>query len=602
MGFGYMKEKKWTIGDLIDLEYLLGQEDKVEDQKILEERDRGIYLEKIAPILTNSDDRRIAEKPLSGAITAHIVWLWVHFMGKLQGFLPGAFIDTGFRFLRGLFLVWGGVTGVIVCLSLFSYTGSLPLNVSYFFGVILLPQTLLLLFTLAGLVLMKFRPEKNSKFGIYPALGLALERFAARLFRRAMTRLSGDKKEALLAALGSFRRSRNVNSQLFLWPLFVLMQLFGVGFNLGVLLATLGRVAFFDTAFGWQSSLNLSHDFVVRVVSMISAPWSWAFPAGVGFPSPAQIEGTRLVLKDGIYHLSTTDLVSWWPFLSLSVLTYALLPRVLLLILGIFAKRRSLANYHFDSWGIKKLLRRLVTPRVGTDPVSSQETRQSISREESFGRIKRSVNNGDLKSGCLTKDSGIQDRVENLVQNQAGNQGLNPGGHYDRQNNHDHDKLDKNNNDPLVNSFDHGDLFQNMQKTELSANYLALVHDDIFDMLDKEAFKERLLDGLSCRVDTILRTGIDANAEAEEIEAFKDSVEGILLLQEAWLPPIREILAFIQKVRTKTPKIPLVVVLIGKPGPDTTLTVPDSQDKKIWAVKLKGLGDPLIHVEDLVTQ
>ncbi len=541
MGFGHMK-KKWTIGDLIDLEYLLGQEGRVEDQKILEERDRRIYLEKIAPLLADSGDGSLAERPLPGTL----VRLWVFFMGQVQGFLPGVLIDSGFRFLRGLLFVWGLVTGLIVCLSLFSYTGSLPLNISYFFGVILLPQTLLLLFTLAGLALMKVRPGKISGLGIYPAFGLALERSAARLFRRARSQLSGEKQEALMAALGSFRRSRSVNSRLFLWPLFVLMQLFGVGFNLGVLAATLGRVAFFDTAFGWQSSLNLGHDFVVKVVKMISTPWSWAFPSGVGFPSPAQIEGTRLILKDGIYHLATTDLVSWWPFLILSVVTYALLPRTLLLLLGVFAQKRSLARYSFDSWGIKKLVRRLITPRVTTEPVVSQETGKASSLEEFYGRITRPVN----------------------------------GKNNDR---HDH-------------------FFQEPGKNQVSENFLALVHDDIFDMLDKEDFKERLLHGLNCRVETILRTGLDSSAEADQITAFKDSVAGILLLQEAWLPPIREILAFILKVRTRTPEIPLVVVLIGKPGPDTLFTVPDSQDKKIWAVKIKGLGDPLIDVEDLVTQ
>lgn len=183
-------------------------------------------------------------------------------------------------------------------------------------------------------------------------------------------------------------------------------------------------------------------------------------------------------------------------------------------------------------------------------------------------------------------NSEVQDRVENPVENLF----LKPNGHYDRHDNNDHD----NNNDH------HDDLFQDSEKNELSERFLALVHDDIFDMLDKEDFKERLLVGLNCRVDIILRIGLDGNAEADEATTFKDSVAGILLLQEAWLPPIREILAFILKIRDKAPKIPLVVVLIGKPGPDTPLTVPDFQDKKIWAVKIKGLGDPLIHVEDLV--
>ena len=35
-----------------------------------------------------------------------------------------------------------------------------------------------------------------------------------------------------------------------------------------------------------------------------------------------------MVLKEGIYHLTTPDLVSWWPFLLLAVCFYGFLPRI----------------------------------------------------------------------------------------------------------------------------------------------------------------------------------------------------------------------------------------------------------------------------------
>ncbi|ACN15282.1 hypothetical protein HRM2_21840 [Desulforapulum autotrophicum HRM2] len=548
-------KKKWTIGDVIDLEYLLGQDSRIEDEKILAERDRRLYLEKIGPLVAQT-------RPLPRTL----VRLWLFFMGQNTGTLPGVLVDGGFRLLRGGFLVGGVMTGFLACLSLFSYTGRMPLNISYFFGVILVPQTLLLFLTLAGLLVMVVRPDKGVGFGIYPVLGLAVERALIRLFQKTLGRLSRMKQDALMSALGSFRRSRRAHGHLFLWPLFVLMQIFGVGFNLGALGATLGRVAFFDTAFGWQSTLNLSADFVHRVVSMVALPWSWAVPEGVGFPSAEQIQGTRLILKDGIYDLATSDLVSWWPFLCLTVVFYALLPRILLLVMGGMVQGRCLKQYSFDGWAVQKLVRRLVTPRVTMAPADDPELRTS------------GGGHGHPRGAMASADSQVS-RLE-----------------FDREVPQDSDRVPIMNKDRGLD----GDIPLTPGNQEMPEPFLALVHDDIFDVCNTEEFKEKVQDRLNRSVDTILRFGLDTNAEVAAIISVADCVAGIVMLQEAWMPPIREILNFIVKVRAGGERIPLVVVLIGKPGPDNLFTVPDSQDRKIWTMKINGLGDPLIHVEDLV--
>ncbi len=536
-------KKKWTIGDVIDLEYLLGQDSRVADETILEKRDRRIYLEKIAPLV-------LPDRPLPRTLVRQ----WLFFMGQDAGVLPGAMVDAGFRLLGGGLVAGGGVTGFLACLSLFSYTGSLPLNVSYFFGVILVPQTLLLLLTLTGLLVMVIRPDKGFDFGIYPVLGLAVERAMARLFRRTLARLPRAKQDALMSALGSFRRSRHAHGHLFLWPLFVLMQLFAMGFNLGALGATLGRVAFFDTAFGWQSSLNLSADFVHRMVSVVSLPWSWVFPQGIGFPSAAQIQGTRLILKDGIYDLATADLVSWWPFLCLTVLVYALLPRTLLLVLGAVAQNRCLRQYPFDGWAVQKLVHRLVTPRVTMAPDAPRAHGPVFDRQAFQDPAPKAA-------GAPMADPALKTvKARNLD----------------------------------------GDLPQPPGTQEMSDPFFALVHDDIFDGCNTDEFKERIQHRLHRRVDAILRIGLDTAAELDAIISLAGCAGGGVMVQEAWLPPIREILKFIATIRAIAPRIPLVVVLVGKPGPDTIFTVPDSQDRKIWAMKINGLGDPLIHLEDLV--
>jgi len=144
----------------------------------------------------------------------------------------------------------------------------------------------------------------------------------------------------------------------------------------------------------------------------------------------------------------------------------------------------------------------------------------------------------------------------------------------------------------------------NIKENEEADSYLALVHDDIFDLVRPDEFKEIVKHSLHCHSGKIMRTGIDSEFEIESIGNLslekENSFSGVILLQESWLPPIREILGFIQKIRNGLRAMPLVVVLIGRPGQDTIFTRADPQDIKIWTMKINGLGDPLVHLETLV--
>lgn len=116
-------------------------------------------------------------------------------------------------------------------------------------------------------------------------------------------------------------------------------------------------------AFGWQSSLQLSAQQVADGVRLLALPWSWFLPEGMGYPSLAQVEGTQIILKDGIYHLATQDLVSWWPFLCTALVVYGLLPRLLLLMGGYIRYRHQLDALELRNPEIRWLLQRMTTPR-----------------------------------------------------------------------------------------------------------------------------------------------------------------------------------------------------------------------------------------------
>jgi len=46
--------------------------------------------------------------------------------------------------------------------------------------------------------------------------------------------------------------------------------------------------------------------------------------------------------------------------------------------------------------------------------------------------------------------------------------------------------------------------------------------------------------------------------------------------------------------------MPLIIALIGKPRETTIFTIVKEMDLKIWAMKIKGIGDPYIQIETLV--
>ncbi len=105
----------------------------------------------------------------------------------------------------------------------------------------------------------------------------------------------------------------------------MLTCVFSLAFSLGTLGTTFFRVMVSDMAFGWQSTLLTSSNTVHDLVSAMAWPWAGWLPAGLAYPGIEQIEGSRIILKEGISVLTTGDLVSWWPFLCLGIVFYALI-------------------------------------------------------------------------------------------------------------------------------------------------------------------------------------------------------------------------------------------------------------------------------------
>ncbi len=525
--------KKWRIRDIIDLEYFLHRDavsQSGEDQQYLHERDRSIFLDRVEPSLMEGE----TPKP------RFILRTWLQRRREDEAaegaLLPGESYESLYSSFRILFVFAGLFIGTGSALSFLTYTGDQPLNVFSYLSVFVLSQLLLLLL-LFGLSLYRLKTRSFlSTSPLYRLIGRAMLKIMLGARRRLAEKLGGDRRSRLESTMGIIKGKAKTYGFLFYLPVFILTQLFGVGFNLGLLIATLFKVITADIAFGWQSTLQLSPAAVHALVQKIALPWSWLAPADAAYPSLAQIEGSRIILKEGIYNLSTPDLASWWPFLCFSVLFYGLLPRLLLFLGAVAAQKRYLGALDFSRVISEQLLLRMTTPLVSTRG--------------------RRVEEAAAGAGEPGPDYSSMESIP-----AAGKTG--------------------------------------------GRNLLVMIPDDIFDACSREEIEFVVQARFTAPPLEVIRINEGYDTDMEILANLKNSKlpgeTDILLIQEAWQPPIQEYLNFIKNLRLAVgPDICIRIGLVGKPQANTIFTPVQAENRKTWSRKIAAQGDPCIYAVGLI--
>ncbi len=518
----------WTFADIVDLEYFFIKDEELREQegeKALRQQDRTIYFARRQEFDAIGDSRGLVRR-----------WLAARRMQQHStppcGPLPGKIWREASVLLRWLTLIVGILCGTLAASSLLRYSGETAVNVSGYFAVLIAVQILLLILLLVMLSLRSIsRSWLKSSLLCQLSAGL-LKKLFINLQRRSQKISDAETRLRFQAAIGRIRQNRQEYGSLYFWPAFILLQLFGCGFNIGTLAATLFKVSLADVAFGWQSTLQIDPQLLATAVRWIALPWSWFVPAAVAYPTAEQIEGSRIILKEGIYHLTTGNLVAWWPFLTLSVFTYGLLPRLLLFLFGSYQLRRKLKSLRFDSARFRQLQQRMLNPILET---------------------------------------GLQAQASNITSSilQDGPPGAQAA--------------------PCV-----------------SGARLLLVPDELWASINMTRLTDCLEPHEGSGPYHSLRIGALDQSEEELYTQIastlhENSAAGILLLQEAWQPPIRELLDLFRRLRHELPRqYPISVVLIGKPDSDSILTGVKAQDLNLWRKSLQTLGDPYLSLYPLV--
>ncbi|MBU1566264.1 MAG: DUF2868 domain-containing protein [Proteobacteria bacterium] len=360
----------WNYQDIIDFEYFCHR-DKDTDETDLHRRDRNIFLSQPQPLVNQAPQPR-----------RDLLHLWLaarlksEFPGPEQK-SPGALLGDTLRLAKNLAGVKGLVVGLVAGVSFFTYTGTTPVNVFHFLLFFVVSQLVLAGLVLGACLLRTLVPKVTPPSFYSLLLHGMLRRLAAFLNKSLLQNFDAGKRAGFMYAFNIFQSRSTVYGSLFYWPLFRLVQLFGVFFNLGLLAATMAKIATSDLAFGWQSTLQISSQMLHKAVQLVALPWSWFVPKASSYPSLAEIEGSRIILKDGMYHLATGDLIAWWPFLVLSLVFYGLLLRLAFTVFGRLLTERTLAGLEFDNAACLTVIRRMRTPLITTQAVPEPRQREN---------------------------------------------------------------------------------------------------------------------------------------------------------------------------------------------------------------------------------
>ena len=524
----------WRIPDFLDLEYFFIQDKYFEEElggDALRDRDRSLYQNEIALDDTDTEpdrewlifrwlqERRSQENQAQGG----------------QALLPGRMWYELYGLFWSLFSFLAMASGAGLAWSFLSYSGEQPVNVSLFFLVFVGFQVCFLFLLILAWSYRKLRGFDLRSSLLLSLVNKGLNGFLFKIRRYGFDSMESHKRSQFAAALTAVRTRGKGYGQLFSWPLFLLFQLFGIAFNFGVLGVFFIKVASSDLAFGWQSTIQLSSQFVERIVQWIALPWSWVLGAS-SYPDGGQIEGSRMVFKDGFYHLVSSDLVSWWPFLCLAICCYCLLPRMALFVFGSIGRNRSLARISFHRPDHNQLVHRLLSPRLDTTSpeVKVVEEKPVVDREF---------------------PTSIETEIENVI---------------------------------AVN----GDL-------------LVLIPDELFDDCDTGQLGMLCQQNYGYSVSERVRMDeghLNSSVIIPCMDKGNDSKHvPILIVQEAWQPPIQEMLRFLREIRLHCGEETVIIVaLIGKPARETIFTPVTKTDLQVWQQKTATLNDTCLQISPLV--
>jgi len=522
---------KIKLKDIIDLDYLVGRDEALSSEAeigLRQDRDQKIF-EHIKK--TCGTDREFL-----------LAWLEKRRQEENEsGPLPGTVFSSLYSFMIYALVFFGIFSGLSVSWSFLAYHGTRPVNVALFISLFIGLQVVLILMTAFFLILrsvkIRFGKGKFQNSILHTLLSSLFFNVLPDLMKKAESRIFKKGADSLEYTTTLIRMKTREFSELFFWPFFILIAAFSFCFTSATLIGTFFRIIVSDMAFGWQSTLMTTSETIHDLLTWMALPWSWFIHGFPAHPTLAQVDGSRIILKDGISVLATQDLVSWWPFLCLGILSYAVIPRGILMAVGILAQNHVLQRFNFDRAIFKPLLIR-------------------------------------MRSSVLDVDTGISS------------------GNPLAQDIHD---------GAIVSSED--DAFK---KPESSGNNLpkalVLTPQSVYSDEAGQKINHHISTRLFFDVKERINVSLDPDQDTEIFTRIKTGdADQVVLVHEAWQPPIRGLLYYMERLKSVMPeKMMLWVLLTGDAGSENLYLKETDVNFEIWKMAVFKLEDPGIKVMRLI--
>ena len=545
---------RWRIEDVLDLEYFLhADKESGCDKETLKQRDRSIF-NKIKANFTGKGDLDHDNTPEA---RRYLIKNWLEARREKSNNkeLPGGLFHSTLRLLKWALAVLGAFSGVGLALSLLQYDGKMPINIAFYGGLLIVLQFAIFILLITFGMWHKFAAQFFTSlwWDHLSRLLLCLKPKAHKAAENAPSEL----RERMYALYGQLKIQNSIYGNLFLLIISPITLLFGLCFNLAALVVTLVKLFFTDLAFGWQSTL-LVPEQIHELVKLIARPWSWMniFREGIGVPTLEQVQNSHIILKDGVIHLQTPDLVSWAAFLCLGLLFYGVLPRILIWLLSLWKQRRALAKLDFSHASCRELLSRMRTPQV----VFHERDKNSVAEPQTGGQFQ-------------SKQSKTGEQSQSTEQNETGGLGTPP------------------------------DISIPMPPSgeENGEEAVVLLEEDLVEDAYPAAIQTLGEEMFQLSIGEMLTVGGNFKRNEESLKRLEQRQwrhnGAVLLILSAWQPPIDEKLELLRHLRRVLPEHGrIILLLIGKPRPDSILTPPKPTDYDIWKQRALALGDPWLEI------
>jgi hypothetical protein len=264
-------------------------------------------------------------------------------------------IDTFLYSVTLIVVLAAFVLGLFSGAALLSYNGKEPVNLVYFLAMVVFLPLVTIILSLFSM----YRANRSKNLLVHLSPAFWLQKIVAYFSKERAADLE----------------SLHINPLLANWIVIKRSQMAALAFSTGLLLALLGVVATKDVAFAWSTTLDISPEAFHRFTQMLAFPWRDWMPSAVPtMELVAQSHYFRLGGKVTAEMIGPASILgSWWKFLAMATLFYAIIPRMGLYLLARRGMQRALERAVLSLEGASQLLREMNEPLITTHEAVQEE-------------------------------------------------------------------------------------------------------------------------------------------------------------------------------------------------------------------------------------